>query len=249
MAAIRSICIGSLLLAAAWAAPSAHAYLVRPTSAVASSQFTASFDGRAVNTINGSGLPEKFCPNSVHADYTNGNHWTSAASTNPTAQFITWGFDASTTLDAIHIWNHRSNVPPANNSGYEPVRFDLTLLDASGATLLTLASVQLAPDTPAAQTFSFGSAVPGVKSVLFNVLQTQSSTNFTGLAEVAFNAPGTDPADFNLDGRVDTADLVPFLGLFGAAVTPGVQGDFNADGVVSTPDLVFFLGRFGLNCP
>lgn len=248
MTTTRLIC--SIASAAMLAStPGAHAYFVRPTSAVASSQFTGGFDGQAVHTIDGSGLPDKFCQSDTHANYASGNHWTTAASTNPTTQFITWGFDNPIALDAIHIWTHRSNDPPAANTGYEPVRFNLTLLDAAGGVLHTLANVSLAPDTSTAQTFSFGGPVAGVKSVRFNVLQTQGSNTYTGLAEVAFNAAGNDPADFNLDGRVDTADLVPFLGLFGSTVTPGAPGDFNSDGVVSTPDLVFFLGRFGLNCP
>jgi len=238
----------ALALSAALAAASplaAHATIVRANTAVASSQFTGTFDGRAINTINGSGMPSPACPNSAHAGYATGNHWTTAAGTSPTTQFITWGFNVPQTIDAVHIWNHLSTIPPAANPGYDVVRFDLTLLDASNTALLTLTNQPLLPDTATAQTLVLSSPVANVSSVRFNIKQTQSSTSYTGLAEVLFNSPLPDPADLNHDSVVDTTDLVQFLGLFGDTVTPGAPGDLNNDGLVDTADLVYFLGRFG----
>lgn len=62
--------------------------------------------------------------------------------------------------------------------------------------------------------------------------------------------PSVCVADFSGDGRVDTLDLVMFLGAFGQTVTPGSLGDTNLDGAVNTVDLVSLLGEFGrANCP
>lgn len=60
-------------------------------------------------------------------------------------------------------------------------------------------------------------------------------------------APPACAGDFTGDGFVDTADLVSFLGAFGAS-GHGLAQDLNADEVVDTGDLVVFLGRFGQSC-
>ncbi len=118
-----------------------RAAFIQPSSAVASSEFTAGFNGQAVNTINGSGLSAGFGPASTHAAYASGNHWATASGTIPTTQFITWGFTTAQTLDTIYIWNHQSTTPPANNTGYDVTLFDLTLFDGSNNVLLTLNDV------------------------------------------------------------------------------------------------------------
>ncbi|MFM9956720.1 MAG: FG-GAP-like repeat-containing protein [Phycisphaerales bacterium] len=59
-------------------------------------------------------------------------------------------------------------------------------------------------------------------------------------------------ADLTVDGVVNTADLLRFLGAFGRPATPGTtafRADFNHDGFVTTSDLIKFLGRFGVPCP
>ncbi len=53
------------------------------------------------------------------------------------------------------------------------------------------------------------------------------------------------PADMNVNGTVDTPDLVQFLGSYGR----DPRGDFNCSGATDTADLTFFLSRFGLACP
>lgn len=210
---MRRVLVAALAAAAvALTSNSAVADFIQPDSAVASSEFTAGFDGRAVNTINGSGLPAGFGPADAHADYASGNHWTSNAGTTPTDQSITWGFAAAQTLDAIYIWNHRSNVPPAANTGYDVTVFTLTLFDGANNVLLTLSSVALAPDTAVAQPFSFGGPIAGVRSVRFEVDGVQGSPDYTGLAEVGFNAlPAAvpEPASLALLG----AGAVGLLGL------------------------------------
>lgn len=165
----------------------AYCEFIQPDTAVASSEFTASFDGRAVHTIDGSGLPAGFGPSDSHSAYASGNHWTTASGTTPTTQFITWGFATPQILDTIYIWNHQSNAPPANNTGYDVTLFDLTLFDVTNTVLLSLNDVALAPDTAIAQAFSFGGPIAGVSSVRFDVEAVQSSPTFTGLAEVGFN--------------------------------------------------------------
>lgn len=60
----------------------------------------------------------------------------------------------------------------------------------------------------------------------------------------------TCPGDFNLDGVVDAADLLQFLGAFGTTCdTPPCLGDLNDDAVIDAADLLFFLGIFGSVCP
>lgn len=57
------------------------------------------------------------------------------------------------------------------------------------------------------------------------------------------------PCDLNADARIDTADLVIFLGQFGSNKPARFDGaDFNGDLTVDTADLVIFLGRFGIAC-
>jgi len=160
--------------------------IIAPDSVTASSEFTAGFDGAAINTINGSGLPGAFTLSSSHAAYASGNHWTTTGG-NPVGEFIVWSFASPKLLSAMHVWNHQSS-PNADNPGYDVTQFDLTLLDSSSNVLLALNNVALAPDTSIAQTFNFGVNVANVSSVRFVIDSTQSSPSFTGLGEVRFTA-------------------------------------------------------------
>ncbi|WP_425404944.1 PEP-CTERM sorting domain-containing protein [Hwanghaeella sp.] len=163
----------------------ASAAVIQPDSVInVSSEFNASF--AAENTINGSGLTSNpRDPSEAHANYAGGNHWTTAAGTNPLDAFITWGFDSPTDLFGMYVWNHRSNIISAN-TGYEPTLFTLELFDGSNNSLLTLTNVSLLPDVATGQTIDFGGLVAGVSSIRFDVDAVQSSPDFTGLAEVAF---------------------------------------------------------------
>jgi hypothetical protein len=113
----------------------AGADLIQPSSVVASSEFSAGFNGLAINTINGSGLPAGFGPADSHAAYASGNHWTTDG-TDPTGESITWSFASPENIDAIHIWNHQSTTGVAINSGYDVTLYDLTLLDTSSAVII-----------------------------------------------------------------------------------------------------------------
>ena len=122
----------------------ANAAFIRPnTVSNFSSQFSSGFNGLAVNTINGSGMPVGFDENNVHAPYTSGNHWTTNSSTTPTNGFIEWGFNTPQDLSAMYVWNHQSTRPPADNTGYDVTSFDLTLFDTSDNVLLSFNNLSL----------------------------------------------------------------------------------------------------------
>lgn len=70
-------------------------------------------------------------------------------------------------------------------------------------------------------------------------------------AWVASVPPPPCRADLNMDGRVDSADLVFMIGRFGGSTAPGTpeaRADFNGDGVVGMVDLTTFLAGFGRDC-
>jgi hypothetical protein len=201
----------------------AHATVIQPDTAVASSVFSSSY--AAINTINGSGLAGAVGTLPTHAAYSattpvGGNHWTTAAGTNPLDAYITWGFTSAQTLDTIYLWNHQSNGGIANNSGYDVGNFALTFYNSSNAVIGTYSGT-LAFDSNAAQAFNFG-ALAGISSVRFDVNSVQSSTNYTGLAEVAFNTTSVNPN--NTPDAASTAGLLGLsvlaLGFFSRRLSP-----------------------------
>ena len=206
------ISVSSFLAAGLSGLHSVQAVLVAPDTATASSYFASDpsdFRFAPSNTIDGSGLPGGYGPTDAHADYAfdsgsrTGNHWTTSGQGNPTDEFITWSFNIPQTLDAIHIWNHRSTMPPAGNSEYDVTLFDLTVFDSTSNVLLTFNDMRLTPDTASGQTFSFGSALAAVSSIRFDIEATQGTPNFTGLAEVAFNTAAIpEPSSFLCLGLV-----------------------------------------------
>ncbi len=66
------------------------------------------------------------------------------------------------------------------------------------------------------------------------------------VTNLTLNAPL--PGDIDNDKIVNVADLVIFLGNFGASVPPNTGGDNNGDGFVNVNDLTFLLGVFGTAC-
>lgn len=165
-------------------------------TAVANSIFSS--DYVAENTINGSGLPGGFGPTDTHADYAQGNHWTSNGAS-PTDEYIEWGFSSVKTVGGLYIWNHLSNII-ASNSVYEPISFDLTFKDGGGGTLLEFEAVSLTPDTNgASESFTLSAPLSNVGSVLFEVKATQGSPTYTGLAEVLFSDSVIAGADVTLN--------------------------------------------------
>ena len=59
--------------------------------------------------------------------------------------------------------------------------------------------------------------------------------------EAVVSLVGTHPADFNLDGAVDTVDVLRYLNAFAAA---DPAADYTGDGVVNTGDVLLFLNLF-----
>jgi hypothetical protein len=205
----------SLLLVSglALAGAQAQAVVFKPTGAAASSIFNGNYI--AANTINGTGLTGGGLDiTEAHATYTQGNHWTTASGTNPLTQWIDWTFATPVTMGAAYIWNHRSNNI-ASNGGYEPTLFDLTFFDSDNQILRFLDNRALAPDNAFAQRIDFA-LTSNVSRVRFDIEAVQSSPNFTGLAEVAFDtqsylAPAIpEPASWLM--------LITGFGLTGAAM-------------------------------
>lgn len=210
---VRSmVAVASLVLAAS----QAQAAVFKPTGAGASS--VASSPYVSANTINGSGLTGSGIDiNEAHAPYSGssgGNHWTSNAA-NPLIAWIDWTFSTPVTMGAAYIWNHQSTTPLAINPGYDVTLFDLTLFDGSNNILLFLDNQSLQPDNAFAQRIDFA-LTSNVSRVRFDVEATQSSSNFTGLAEVAFdsesfaNTAVPEPASWLM--------LITGFGLTGAAM-------------------------------
>ncbi|QJE98512.1 hypothetical protein [Luteolibacter luteus] len=171
--------------------PSAHAaVMIVPDSIHEVSSFFSP-EYKPQNTINGSGLPGDYSASSIHAAYSNtggGNHWTSAADTQPLDQFITFAFNTAQDLTSFVMWNHQSNGGISTNSGYDVTLFDLTFYAADGTTVLfTLNDLAAQPDTASGQVFNF-SVVEGVSLVRFDIEGVQGSNDYTGLGEVAFMA-------------------------------------------------------------
>lgn len=179
-----------------------NAAFIRADTAVASSEYNLSnsgFNGEALNTINGSGMPIGFDQTDVHSAYVSGNHWTTLPS--DTQRSITWGFNTATAISGIYIWNHQSSSPGviAANAGYDVTMFTLTLLDNTNGVVALFEDVSLAADSSLASFFSFGALFSDVTSVRFEITATQEPTTlYTGIAEVGFetavvnaNAPWT----------------------------------------------------------
>jgi len=173
------------LLALAICTAAKAAVIIQPDTATASSSFSTFFE--PINTINGSGLlgPVSSLPN--HAAYSGeagGNHWTTNGIIAPTNNWIEWGFNTLQTLNTIYIWNHQSNNI-ASNPGYDVGNFTLTFYNALNQQVGLIYSGTLAFDSAAPQAFDFG--LRTFSSVRFDIDSVQSSTDFTGLAEVAFS--------------------------------------------------------------
>jgi hypothetical protein len=178
--------LSSCVLAAyvlALAGTTASAQLIRPNTATATSEFSSSY--LAVNMINGSGMPANFSPDDPHATYVAGNHWTTRSG-QTIGQSATFGFTTPQRLGGFYMWNHRSNGVAANPH-YAVTRFDLVFRDSANNVLDTLTDFNSLPNIPTAQTFAFD-IIENVSSVQFIVRATtnNNSSNYTGLAEVAF---------------------------------------------------------------
>jgi hypothetical protein len=179
-------------LALALATGLASAQLVRPSSATASSTFSGSYD--IGNAIDGSGLPAGFTLDDTHAVYAVNNHWTTrnGAIAAGTAN-ATFFFDTPQTIAQFHLWNHQSNGV-ASNAFYAVTQFDLRFFDAANNLLGEVLDVAAVGGVGVNAVQSF--ALPtfnNVSSVFFNIDANSAplghtGVNYTGVAEVAFNA-------------------------------------------------------------
>ena len=170
--------------------------LFQPDSAVASSEFSGSYD--IGNTIDGSGLPAVFSFNTPHATYVVNNHWTTRINaTNVNATFF---FDEPKTIRQFFLWNHRSNNIAADNN-YAVRRFTLTFFDADGGQVGVVEDLAAEKNVVRAQLYAFDAMV-GVRSVRIDILENFGSP-YKGFAEVAFS-----PTVLACNG----ADLAPPVG-------------------------------------
>jgi hypothetical protein len=79
-----------------------------------------------------------------------------------------------------------------------------------------------------------------------NVITTGSAINIDDVKDIVTQILRTQPGDFNLDGRVDSADYVTFR--MSGAITSGAryyQGDADFDGDVDNNDLLTYWSHFG----
>lgn len=159
-----------------------HAQLFQPDSGVASSTFSGSYD--IGNTIDGSGLPAGFGPESAHANYAANNHWTTARrpATPVTGDFF---FDAPVTIGTLHLWNHRSNAI-ADDPFYAVKTFDLVFFDAADAPLGSISGLSAERNVAIAQSYAFA-PVEGVSRVQFTIVENHGSVLY-GFAEIAFES-------------------------------------------------------------
>lgn len=155
--------------------------LFQPDSAVASSEFSSSYD--IGNTIDASGLPEVFSFNTPHATYAGNNHWTTRSNpVNPNATFF---FNEAKTIRQFFLWNHRSNGVAADPN-YAVKRFSLTFFDGDGNQVGAVEDLPAQQHVARAQLYDFD-AVEGVRSVRVNILENYGS-QYWGFAEVAFSS-------------------------------------------------------------
>ena len=170
----------------------ASAQLVRPDTATASSTFSGLYD--IGNAIDGSGLPPDFTLNDTHAAYVGNNHWTTSngaiAAGTANASFF---FNTPQTIAQFHLWNHQSNGV-ASNGFYAVTQFDLRFFDAANNLLGEVLDVVAVGGVGVNTVQSFGlPTFNNVSSVFFRIDAnsaplTHTGVNYTGVAEVAFNA-------------------------------------------------------------
>lgn len=198
----RTLLAGAAL-AVAFVSPS-FGQLFQPDSAVASSEFSGSYD--IGNTIDQSGFPAVWSFNTPHATYVQNNHWTTRSNpTNPNATFF---FDEPKTIRQFFLWNHRSNGV-ASDPNYAVKRFTLTFFDADDNELAVVEDLPAEQNVVRAQLYAFD-AVENVRSVRVDILENYGS-RYWGFAEVAFS-----PTVLACSGA-DLAAPVGFLNFFDVA--------------------------------
>lgn len=199
-------------LGAALVVSTARGQLFQPDSAVASSEFSGSYD--IGNTIDQSGFPAVWSFNTPHATYVVNNHWTTRS--NPAEANATFFFDEPKTIRQFFLWNHRSNGVAADPN-YAVKRFSLTFCDADGTEIGSVEDLPALQNVPRAQLYAFD-AVEGVSSVRVDILENYGS-QYWGFAEVAFSPTvlACSGADLAVPvGTLNFFDIAAFLNLYTA---------------------------------
>jgi|GEM_PF-4756370 len=216
--------------------------LFQPDSAVASSEFSGSYD--IGNTIDGSGLPAVFSFNTPHGTYVQHNHWTTRS--NPTNPNATFSFDEAKTIRQFFLWNHRSNGVAADPN-YAVKRFSLTFFDDAGAEIGSVQDLSAQQNVARAQLYRFD-AFEGVRSVRVDILENYGS-QYWGFAEVAFSETvlACNGADLAPPiGVLNFFDVSTFIGLYNAQ-------DLSADlaepvGVFNFFDVSAYIDLYNAGC-
>lgn len=182
----KPIAMSAVIVSLLVGASVAQAQLFQPDGATASSEFSSSYD--VLQAIDGSGLPLNFTPNSVHATYAVGNHWTTVARDlhndgNAWANFL---FNTDRTIGTFHLWNHLSNGVAAD-PGYAVTLFDLRFFDAADTEIGSMIGLTAQPNVSIAQSYAFA-PIDGVRRVQFTIRANNGSPNYTGVGEVAFES-------------------------------------------------------------
>lgn len=165
---------------------------------------------------------------------------------------ITLEFDSPAILDSFHLWNHTNgNAPAAPGNGVGD--FSLTFYDGPGGTGNQIgspfngsASPAPATGTYAAETFDFGSAYSGVRSVVFLISDKANNTTegFVAMREIAFAGSTVVPPVATMDKII-----VYLVGGQSNADGYGVTGELSGGLESPQPDIDFYHGNAGGNSP
>lgn len=81
-------------------------------------------------------------------------------------------------------------------------------------------------------------------------LTVKDAANLTTTCPVAVRVTPYCPGDLNLNGEINTQDLVTFIAFFGQDASLFPRADLNGSGgPINTADLTAFLSKFGQTCP
>jgi len=168
-------------------------------------------------------------------------------------------------IDSLHYWNFNGDNTASHPVGGDRERpvdgiqsVDIAISTSSVAGpyttigTYTLAEAPVRPDYTGA-TLSLGTNV-AAKFIRFHVNTNFSpagadQSSYFGLSELRFIGH-SQPADTNLDGRVDFADLLTLAQHYGTPSGASLAtGDVNGDGKIDFSDLLFLAQNYGQSLP
>ena len=147
--------------------------------------------------------------------------------------------DWSTTLVQT-VFIQEEPVPTPNLVGYE-----YFFNEEPGIGLATLVDVQATDDFSEIVNIPVEGLSQGEHTLYIRFIDENGEVGTTYFQVFTVSQGVSDCVDFNNDGSVGGADLLAFLGAFGAMDVGCEGGDFNGDSVVSGADLLVFLSFFG----